>query len=150
MIAWLQRGGPIVWPLLLLSLVASTVVIDRIRFWARFSRARAALTDLARKEGLEAAERVIARGMVLLDTVITVAPMLGILGTVTGIIQSFELLGGDAKPDPLGVSSGIAEALITTAIGLVVALGTILPYNWLRAKIRTVLIDLELALERDA
>ncbi|MEZ6021519.1 MAG: hypothetical protein R3F17_15910 [Planctomycetota bacterium] len=44
----------------------------------------------------------------------------------------------------------LQRLLITTAIGLVVAPGTILPYNWLRAKIRTVPIDLELALERDA
>ncbi|MCB9914279.1 MAG: MotA/TolQ/ExbB proton channel family protein [Planctomycetes bacterium] len=146
---WLERGGPIVWPLLLLSLVSLTVVIDRVRFWSRARRRHAELFELARRDGLEAAERAMARGMVLLDTVITVAPMLGILGTVTGIIQSFELLGGAGRPDPLGVSSGIAEALITTAIGLVVALGTIVPYNWFRARLRTALIDLELALERE-
>ncbi|HPF13377.1 MAG: MotA/TolQ/ExbB proton channel family protein [Planctomycetes bacterium] len=149
MMTWIQRGGPVVWPLLLLSLLATTVVIDRIRFWMRTGRQHDELLELARREGLEAVERLIARGMVLLDTVITIAPMLGILGTVTGIIQSFELLGGEARPDPLGVSSGIAEALITTALGLVVALCTILPYNWLRARIRTVLFDLELALQRE-
>jgi biopolymer transport protein ExbB len=140
---WLQKGGPVVWPLLLLSLVATTVVIERILFWARARRDPSRLLEIARTGGLDAAERNMARGMVLLDTVVTVAPMLGILGTVLGIIDSFELLSADARPDPLAVSGGIAQALITTAIGLVVALSTILPYNWFRARIRESLSELE-------
>ena len=75
-----------------------------------------------------AASEEIARmkkGMPILDTIITMAPLLGILGTVTGIIQSFDLLGQLHVEDPRGVSAGIAEALITTAAGLVIALGTL-------------------------
>ena len=75
------------------------------------------------------------RGLVILSTVVTAAPMLGILGTVVGIIQSFELLGGDASiNDPRQVSGGIAEALITTASGLVVALLALFPYMVFRAQ----------------
>ena len=73
---WLQKGGPVVWPLLLLSLVATTVVIERILFWARARRDPSRLLEIARTGGLDAAERNMARGMVLLDTVVTVAPML--------------------------------------------------------------------------
>ena len=61
--------------------------------------------------------------------------MLGILGTVVGIIQSFELLGGDATiTDPSQVSGGIAEALISTATGLVVALLALFPYMLFRSR----------------
>ena len=71
----------------------------------------------------------------ILSSIITASPMLGILGTVTGIIQSFELLGGTRTlVDPRDVSAGIAEALITTAGGLVIALGALFPYMIFRAQ----------------
>ena len=68
--------------------------------------------------------------MVSLSTTITAAPLIGILGTVIGIIRSFNQLGGDdgGINDPSVVSHGIAEALLTTAVGLVVALMTLFPY----------------------
>lgn len=69
------------------------------------------------------------RFMATLSTIITAAPMLGILGTVIGIITSFEVLkGGDALVDPKAVSGGISEALVATASGLVVALLSLFPY----------------------
>ena len=78
---------------------------------------------------------VFERGLIILSTVVTAAPMLGILGTVVGIIQSFELLGGDASiSDPRQVSGGIAEALITTATGLVIALIALFPYMIFRGQ----------------
>lgn len=69
------------------------------------------------------------------SAIITAAPMLGILGTVTGIIRSFRLIGGsDAVTDPVAVAGGIAEALFTTAFGLVVAIATLLPHAIFRAQ----------------
>lgn len=149
MIAWIEKGGPVVWPLLLLSLVSATIVIERMLFWNRMRGRSDQLRELARSQGVEAVERLMARGMTLLDTTITIAPMLGILGTVLGIIDSFELLSADARPDPIAVSGGIAEALITTAIGLVIALCTILPFNWFRGRIRDSLGDLEVGLGKE-
>ncbi len=71
----------------------------------------------------------------VLSTIVTASPMLGILGTVTGIIQSFELLGGkQAIIDPNDVSGGIAEALITTAGGLIIALAALFPYMTFRVQ----------------
>ncbi|MBI4227816.1 MAG: MotA/TolQ/ExbB proton channel family protein [Candidatus Omnitrophica bacterium] len=64
-----------------------------------------------------------------LDTCITLAPLLGIFGTVTGIIGSFNLIGQTAIADPQAVSAGIAEALITTAAGLTIAMPTLVCYN---------------------
>lgn len=84
-------------------------------------------------EGMEvaAAEEVDRqrRGLGILDTIITLSPLLGIFGTVTGIIQAFDFLSLSGVPDPQAVTSGIAEALITTAAGLTVALMTLIPYN---------------------
>jgi biopolymer transport protein ExbB len=84
-------------------------------------------------EGMEvaAAEEVDRqkRGLGILDTIITLSPLLGIFGTVTGIIQAFDFLSLKGVPDPQAVTSGIAEALITTAAGLTVALVTLIPYN---------------------
>ncbi len=76
------------------------------------------------------------RGLGILDTIITMSPLLGILGTVTGIIGSFDLLGAQGIADPRAVTGGIAQALITTASGLTVALFTLLPYNYLRHRVQ--------------
>lgn len=70
-----------------------------------------------------------------LSAIITAAPMLGILGTVTGIIRSFRLLGAEGPiTDPTAVAAGIGEALLTTAFGLIIALVTLFPYSVFRAK----------------
>jgi biopolymer transport protein ExbB len=69
------------------------------------------------------------RFSVVLSTIITASPMIGILGTVIGIIKSFQVLGSQSQlADPRGVSGGIGEALITTASGLAVALLSLFPY----------------------
>lgn len=83
------------------------------------------------------------KGLSVLDTVITMAPLLGILGTVTGIIRSFDLLGSSEIADPRLVSGGIAEALITTAAGLVIALGTLIPFNYFIARVQKTAKKLE-------
>ena len=95
--------------------------------------ARALLADGASDAvgvGAVETERIrMDRFMATLSTIITAAPMLGILGTVTGIITSFDLLsGGEAMVDPRAVSGGISEALVATASGLVVALLALFPF----------------------
>jgi biopolymer transport protein ExbB len=75
------------------------------------------------------------QGLNVLDTIITLAPLLGILGTVLGIISSFELLGDSGIEDPKAVTGGIAQALITTAAGLSIALVTLVPFNYFVAKV---------------
>lgn len=74
------------------------------------------------------------RFLATLATIVTASPLLGILGTVSGIIKSFALLGGRSMPDPAQVSHGIAEALIATASGLSLALLTLFPYMIFRAQ----------------
>lgn len=86
-------------------------------------------------ELVERARPAFERFAPTLSTVITAAPMLGILGTVVGIITSFRLLGGGGPiDDPTAVAGGIATALYTTAFGLVIALGALFPYAIFRAR----------------
>jgi biopolymer transport protein ExbB len=76
-----------------------------------------------------------SRYMPVLDTMITVAPLLGIFGTVLGIISSFQILGTSGIADPKLVTSGIAQALITTATGLGISIIAVIPYNYLNTQI---------------
>lgn len=75
------------------------------------------------------------RGMGILDTMITVAPLLGILGTVTGIILSFDMLAVQGIENPQAVTGGIAQALITTATGLSIAILAVIPFNYFNVKV---------------
>lgn len=87
---------------------------------------------------LRAAERELARydrGLSTLDTIITLAPLLGLLGTVTGMMGSFNMLGGSELGSPTAITGGIAEALIATAFGLGVAITALIPFNYLNARL---------------
>ena len=75
------------------------------------------------------------RFMGVLDTMITVAPLLGIFGTVIGIINSFEMLGAGGIEDPRTVTAGISQALITTASGLGIAILAVFPFNYFNSRI---------------
>jgi biopolymer transport protein ExbB len=83
------------------------------------------------------------RYMGVLDTMITVAPLLGIFGTVLGIITSFEMLGSAGIEDPKAVTAGVAQALITTATGLGIAILSVFPYNYFNAKVERAALDIE-------
>jgi len=81
------------------------------------------------------------------DTIITFAPLLGILGTVLGIIVTFDVIGasgggGDVN-NPIEVTGGIAQALLTTAAGLVVAILSLLPYNYFSARVEDRVVEME-------
>jgi biopolymer transport protein ExbB len=166
------NGGPVMWPLLVCSLVSLTVVVDRAIYWAVLNRrnnpallneimglcesgdweavrlktagtrdhvVKIIITgilhrDFSMTKAMESAAadqlKRMRRFMGVLDTMITVAPLLGIFGTVTGIIQSFEALGISGVERPVEVTAGIAQALITTAAGLGIAILSVIPYNF--------------------
>ena len=77
------------------------------------------------------------QGLATLDTVITAAPLLGLLGTVTGMMRTFGELGqgGDIASKASGITGGVAEALIATACGLFIAVSALFPFNILNARL---------------
>lgn len=84
------------------------------------------------------------RFLTAMDTIITLAPLLGLLGTVTGIMHSFTSIGGSELAVEK-VTGGIGEALIATAFGLGIAIITLVPFNWFQAKVATLQHEIETA-----
>ena len=179
-----RAGGWVMYPLLVLSLLGVTLVVERCIFWllnmgnaGRFglyladlqagnragavARAREDKGVLARlvrllgstkgspSEGVavaavESLRPPIERFGSALGVIIAAAPLLGILGTVTGIIKSFDLLGAATTvSDPVAVAGGIAEALYTTAFGLTIALLMVFPHALFKARAERTLARLE-------
>jgi biopolymer transport protein ExbB len=170
-------GKQIMWPILFLSFILITVVVERLLFVLRENAnrepevvekmlenverrdiegalaigrkskdyiAKILVYTLTNKEYslanafVRASGQELARfqqGMATLDTCITAAPLLGLLGTVTGMMRTFgSLTGGDIAAAAGQITGGVAEALIATMFGLAIAIMGLLPYNYLNAR----------------
>ena len=185
MIQLFLKGGPVMWPLLLTSITAVAVVVERILFLIGESRQRdpealnqiltlveAGKADEAAAAGSSSRDPVVQvlvaglqsrgesytnailrkaneilksynRGLYALDTIITLAPLLGLLGTVTGMIRAFGLIGNQEIGMPATITGGIAEALIATAFGLGIAILALIPFNYLNARQEEVRHEIE-------
>jgi biopolymer transport protein ExbB len=187
--SYFDKGGPIMWPLLLLSVLGVTVAVWR---WMALRAAtqnigpflsslrerllagdvdgaiqacdqhpgpvsnivRAGLVKFGRsKDEVELSLQdasahelaTLERGLPVLATVAMIAPLLGFLGTVTGMINSFDALAAVGLNNPAAVASGISEALITTAAGLMIAIPIQMAYNYLVARVNGLVRDMEAA-----
>jgi biopolymer transport protein ExbB len=171
------KGGPIMWPLLIASLVAFSVIFERLFFLFKERKIRrpqdvSEMLNAIEKNKIDSAIKIgatstdfvartleyalchreiafsvayqrwahielnrIGRSIPILDTIITLAPLLGLLGTVTGMIRSFGLLGASELEAPAAITGGIAEALIATAFGLGIAICALIPFNLLNSKV---------------
>lgn len=86
----------------------------------------------------------LSRGLRVLATIAQISPLLGLLGTVTGMILAFaDLSQQGASADTSLVSRGISQALITTAAGLAVAIPTLIGYNYLSSRVDAMLLEIE-------
>jgi len=179
------KGGPIMYPLLICSIIALTVIIERTIFWIGEDHRRdQALVNevlsLAERGNWETVRarignskdfiiRILVAGILhrefsiakametaasdeldrmrqylpILDTIITVSPLLGIFGTVIGIILSFEILGSAGIEEPQAVTAGIAQALITTASGLGIAILSLFPFNYFNSRVEKAATTIE-------
>lgn len=185
MFSLFQKGGPIMWPLLFTSVVALTVVIERVIFIVRERARRRPDTveqilawvergdvETAVKSGQQTQDFVaktlvyglthrhqsfanalllasnqelkrFSQGLSTLDTIITLAPLLGLLGTVTGMIRAFGLLGHKELEAPSVITGGISEALIATAFGLFIAIVALIPFNYLNSRLEDARREIE-------
>jgi biopolymer transport protein ExbB len=84
------------------------------------------------------------RFLIVMDTLVTLAPLLGLLGTVTGLMRAF-LNIGSAELSVTAVTGGIGEALIATACGLGIAIFSLIPFNYFSARVTQLQFDLETA-----
>ena len=75
-------------------------------------------------------EKALSRGLWVLETVVTAAPLLGLLGTIAGMMHSFKVIGTNGIVDPSGVTGGVAQALIATALGLLIAIVALFAFNF--------------------
>jgi biopolymer transport protein ExbB len=186
LIANFRKGGPIMWPILIVSIIGLTVVIERIFWWAgrwfrrdpkRIEKVFTAIEsgDLAEASrlsrgsrdpvlrmmwnglnhqhaSLQGALQVAAgieikragRFLVVMDTLVTLAPLLGLLGTITGLIRSFSFLGNEELA-VTAVTGGIAEALIATACGLGIAIFALIPFNFFTSRVSNLEFELQTA-----
>ena len=182
MLHYLEVGGPILWVLVIISIGAFAVVLERIVFFARNEKnvgsnfrdeilslvankkidEAIALCDTKKscvasavKQFLQKAPRGIdvqdyefilkeitiketspyESRLNLLASVISISPMLGLLGTVTGMIRAFTNISKYGTGDAAIVADGIAEALLTTAAGLMIAIPVIVVYNYLNRRL---------------
>lgn len=181
-----KHGGPIMHPLLLVSILVFGTAIERIFFILREKKRRKQRDVLQLLDAVEAGQfdKAIAiggksqdyvaralshalehvetnisdalslsasleikrfkRGFFVLDTGMTIAPLLGLLGTVTGMMASFASIGADMGA-PSAITGGIAEALIATAFGLVIAMTGLIPFNYLNNMVEDAEHELEIA-----
>ena len=75
-------------------------------------------------------ETSLSRRLWVLETIVTAAPLLGLMGTIGGMMHAFQLIGGAGLVNPTGVTGGVAQALIATAVGLLIALISLFGFNF--------------------
>ena len=180
-------GGPVMWPIVLCSVLAAAILLERLWTLSHKRVIPRELTDRVWKlvetrtlndRHIEALERNSPLGRVLaaglanrlqgreimkeviqdtgrhvvhelerflnpLGTIAAITPLLGLLGTVTGMIQAFEAITSEGVGDPRVLSGGIAEALITTAAGLIVAIPSLIAYRYLRGTVDFLVVEME-------
>jgi biopolymer transport protein ExbB len=182
----LSKGGPVMVPLAICSMLAATVIVERYLVLRNADRGGSDLIGAIRRalhsgdgeealarceetggpvanvlaaglrsylmggpitEAMEeqvlADQRALNRRLVVLDTVVTLAPLLGLLGTVLGMISAFRIISTSGTSHPAGITGGVAEALIATATGLAIAIFCLIGYNWCRDRLRQVTEEIE-------
>ncbi len=188
-IHFIMRGGFMMYPLLLVSVLSMSLIIERLIFFSKMkdpgtafmhtikdlvhagktddlrallSAQRGPVADVltigvehinadpvdinsAMEQRAMSVMPQLESNLWVLDTIITMAPLLGLLGTIIGMINAFQIFSTRGLNQPTAISGGVGEALIATATGLIVAVFTLLFYNYFNTKIRRITKDMEFA-----
>jgi len=184
---YFNKGGPMMWPLLAISIVVIAMVFERLYHYRKVSintpeflkKIRLAFESRKIKEAItlcenyrgpiasimksgllksgkprEEIETAIAasggvemsrleRGLTGLATCASIAPLMGFLGTVTGMIKAFEAIAAHGLNNPALVAVGISEALITTATGLIIGIPALAFYNYFNSRVSKLVLEME-------
>ncbi len=187
LLKYFHKGGPMMWPLLAVSIIVVAMVFERLYHYHKVSintpeflkKIRVALQARKIKEAItmcenykgpiasimksgllkagkhrEEIETAIAasggvemsrleRGLTGLATCASVAPLLGFLGTVTGMIKAFEAIAAHGLNNPALVAVGISEALITTATGLMIGIPALTFFNYFNSRVSKLVLEME-------
>jgi biopolymer transport protein ExbB len=100
------------------------------------------IRDVLEEAGRQEAT-LLTRRLGVLETVAAVSPLLGLLGTVLGMIRVFANISGSGMGNPEVLAAGISEAMVTTAAGLVIGIPSLVAYNWLNSRADRIIFDLE-------
>ena len=88
-------------------------------------------------------EQLLSQGLRSLATIAQIAPLLGLLGTVTGMIIAFAEISQAGTGNPAALADGIGQALVTTAAGLIVAIPTLMGHNYLASRVDNILMEID-------
>ena len=182
-----KLGGVIMYPLIILFIMAIALIIDKILIYKKLVKLPKDLLELIETYGfswneleeklknlpsqnyyrrfflvisqnksrpiwwlesravdeVKLIEKSLAGGLWILETIVTVAPLLGLLGTIAGMMDSFKLIGDDTLINPTGVTAGVAQALIATAFGLGIAIFSLFAFNYFSRRQDQLLDELE-------
>jgi biopolymer transport protein ExbB len=142
----LIQGGIFMIPLIACSVMMVAIVIERFWLFKKVMK-----IPLIEYEEPGETLKTLRRRLTALHTIITISPMLGLLGTVTGLMRCFNLLGnGLAIYEPAEMSLGISEALITTAVGLVITVIATIFYNYFNARLDRYYFDYQNAFQGES
>lgn len=123
--------------LLILSITVVTIFFERFNFYRQ--------VKLDEFQDIKSLELVLSRKLLVIASVGSNAPYIGLLGTVLGIMLTFYNMGMDAGMDTGKIMAGLALALKATAVGLVVALIAVVLYNALLRKVKVLMLEWEIA-----
>jgi Biopolymer transport proteins len=138
MMALLQKGGFFMLPLLICSIIMVAVIIERcLVFFRMFQK------PLFEYNDPPVIIKKLRCHLMIIYTIIVIAPMLGLLGTVVGLMKCFHLLGSASTAifDPKVMSLGISEALLTTAAGLTITVIATIFYNYFNTCLDNYVMD---------
>ncbi|HAG50012.1 MAG TPA: MotA/TolQ/ExbB proton channel family protein, partial [Deltaproteobacteria bacterium] len=182
MLEIILKGGIVMIPLIVCSILSVAIIIERLIFWSKQKKG-AMPEDILKmaqdgkfdelvkgsSDSNSSISKIILSGvknkntsaslamesaaieeiaktkkyLPALDTIITLAPLLGLLGTIVGMIQSFDIMSVAGIGQPHAVTGGVAEALIATAAGITVAITTLVPYNYFLSKVERATEEME-------